>query len=120
MRVSGDDLLGNFRSQRVVDLIEDANVLASQSYLRPGGGFASLRSARFRGPEPAAQKIAPFAADGHDLNSLTAFRIEKARCGFQDVGVEGACKAFVTGNHDQQNVLLRPPDEKRMQWLARG
>src|SRR5947199_9363333 len=102
MRVSGDDLLGNFRSQRVVDLIQDTNVLASQSCLRAGRrpDIASFRGPRFRGPEPAAQKISSFAADSHDLNSLTAFRIEKARRSFQDVGIEGACKAFVTGNHD--------------------
>ena len=65
-------------------------------------------------------EVAGFAADGLDVDvlALSAALVDELLGGLGDVGVEGAGKALVAGDDDDENVLLLALDEQRMNDIA--
>src|SRR5271163_4041471 len=65
-----------------------------------------------------AEEIAPFAADGLDVDLLLVVAINVLQRGFDDIGVEASGKALVAGDNDAQHALLFASLEERMTDLT--
>src|ERR1019366_1527797 len=79
------------------------------------GGFSGSRIGCGITP---AQKVAPFSPDSLNLNVLARLRLQEARRGFQDVGIERSRQTLIAGNDDQQNPVLLALRQKRMLRLT--
>ena len=66
----------------------------------------------------AAQLVAALAADGLDVDLLVGVAGDELVGGLEDVGVEGAGKALVAADDDQQNALFGPRDKERVAEVA--
>ena len=78
--------------------------------------FGSLIELRRRITPP--EQIAPFAADGLDVDFLVAVFGDEIRRRLEDVRVERARKSLVARNHHQQDALFRPREQQWMPYLA--
>ncbi len=67
----------------------------------------------------AAHLVAALAADGFDVDFLVLIAgVDELVGGLEDVGVEGAGKALVAADDDQQNALLFAGGEERVAQVA--
>ena len=66
----------------------------------------------------AAHLVAALAAHGLDIDFLVGVAVDELVGGLEDVGVEGAGKALVAADDDEQDALFRPRDEERMAEVA--
>ena len=77
-----------------------------------GGGFL------WGGWIAAAHEVAAFSSDAFDVDILIWLRLDEFRRHLQDIGVEGAGQALISGNKNQQDVGFRPLGEQRMARIS--
>ncbi len=100
----------------MVELVQDADFLADNGGPDPCG---RIRSARLCHQKAAAQEIAPLAADGFNFDILPDLLPDELHGRFENVRVEGPRQSFVTGHHNQEDVVLLALRQQRVPRLAR-
>ena len=115
MHVTRDDIVRHRFHARDLEFHQQAGMIARQLHISLAWAPHLSRLAllvgllavyRYRIAPP--HLVAALAAHGFNINFFVRVAVDELVRDFQNIGVEGAGKALVARDHDQQHALFRP------------